>query len=273
MAFSSDPERTQERVDQLRKYMTTNVDDGTNLVCGRQASCRASIDETTIDFHGGQLMHVGKHYDLSDGYIPWRVLVVGLDTGRDDEHVTLEVRYEQLVRSMNLTFSGRNPHMRGTTSALRLGLGLPLGGDKRGEFVKLTNEAEPVHVMDTYAMTNVRLCSAKLEDSTKSQGTKVMSRNCFPHLQKTIEILEPDLCIFQSKGARNELGALVKRRRPADGELEFVKIGSHETMLANFTHPSTPDGTHNWGVSAQTKYLLGTVEPTIAKARRYHFGR
>lgn len=54
---------------------------------------------------------------------------------------------------------GRNPHMRGTTSALRILFGNGLGADWEGEFVTTVN-GERFHVFDAFALVNVLLCSA-----------------------------------------------------------------------------------------------------------------
>ncbi|MCA4993516.1 hypothetical protein HWD35_02215 [Tsukamurella tyrosinosolvens] len=268
----SDPDRTQERVDELREYMVDNVDDGERLVCQRQNSCRASIDPGQVTFHGGQLSHVGKHYDLSDGYMSWRVLVIAMETGREREHVTLEQRREEVAASADTTFQGRNPHMRGTASALRLAYGGEPGRDRAGELLRLENESRPVHIFDAYAMINVRLCSAVVRGTTTSRGTKTMSQNCFPHLRKSVEILEPDFVIFQGKGARRDLGGLI-RTIGAEGGLERATIGNHQTLLATLNHPSAQRAIHNWGQTDRQEYLLSTVMPTIREARRRHLGR
>jgi hypothetical protein len=40
-------------------------------------------------FWRGQLSHVGQHFELVENGNPWRVLVLGMETGRDRELVTL----------------------------------------------------------------------------------------------------------------------------------------------------------------------------------------
>ena len=87
--------------------------------------------------------------------------------------------------------------MQGVMNALRVAVGRAPGGDRAGELLDMTGRADPVHLFDAYAMTNLRLCSAFRAGSTDSRGTRVMSSNCLRHFAATVRILEPTLCIVQ----------------------------------------------------------------------------
>lgn len=113
----SDPVATQRRYEQLASYMDEHVLSEHGFCCVSGDSCRASLGAADA-FAARQLSHVGHHYDLSVGDQPFRILVLGMDTGRPDGGVTLDRRREQIYDLIREPFSRRNPHMRGTTLAL-----------------------------------------------------------------------------------------------------------------------------------------------------------
>jgi hypothetical protein len=188
----SEPERTRLRIAELGQYMSSHVlgDDG--FCCGREPVCRASaLRREGTSFWRGQLSHVGHHYDMVENDKPWRVLVLGMETGRERELVTLAERRLEQQPVISGDPRSRKPHMKGTASALRLAFGRTPGPDRRGELLDLANTPKRVHVMDAYALVNVRLCSAVATGTTSSRGTPVMTENCLPHLAATVRILEP----------------------------------------------------------------------------------
>jgi len=202
--FSDDPARTAIRVAQLDEYFTAQVLDGTDMICRDLTTCRRSATtdrfgrrRPDVAYAAGQLSHVGAHYDLVEDGRPLRILVVAMETGRPDENVTMPRRRAQLSASAAQPMSGRNPHMQGVMNALRVAVGRAPGGDRAGELLDMTGRADPVHLFDAYAMTNLRLCSAFRAGSTDSRGTRVMSSNCLRHFAATVRILEPTLCIVQ----------------------------------------------------------------------------
>ena len=67
---------------------------------------------------------------------------------RSHDVVTLTGQRKRFFREPPL--SGRNPHMRGTSSLLRLLFGHELGADYGGEFVQLNSEA--VHIFELFAL-------------------------------------------------------------------------------------------------------------------------
>jgi hypothetical protein len=244
------------------------------FVCTSVTECRRSAlvardgrERPDRCFSAGQLSHVGAHYDLAEDGRPLRILVIAMETGRTDEGVTLEARRRQLATSASLAFRSRNPHMRGTTQALRLAVGREVGEDRDGELLALPDTPAPVHLFDCYAMANLRLCSATGRGTSSSKGTRTMSRNCLRHLAATVGILQPTLCIIQGLAVARDLTPLIGRREPITGRLDRVHLAGVETLLAAFTHPSAQSVAHHWG-RLTAPYLGEVVAPTIREARR-----
>ncbi|MFR9753731.1 hypothetical protein ACL02S_22215 [Nocardia sp. 004] len=273
----SDPEATSRRFSALGVYMTTNVLDGQVFTCGYADACRLSaitdqprrVDRSALEFYEAQLLHVGPHYDLFEDDRPWRVMCLGMDTGRADAHVSLSRRSAQQDEVMQQRFMSRRGHMRGTTSALRVAYGGSPGRDREGEMLSLVNVPEQVHLMQAYVLANVRMCTVKQPDRTTSYGTEAMARNCFHHLEATMRILQPQLCIVQSSQSVRILEKLLADRVPITDNLDLVEVGGSLILWAKFTHPSVPNGTQNWGTRDSTSYLDEVVVPTIRAAREY----
>ena len=129
------------------------------FVCDRESDCRRSAFYTLSgrpragerEFFRGQLSHVGDHYDLTCDGAPLRVVFVALETGRPDEGVTLRARTLDQDRAIfQQRFRTRKPHMRGTTSALRVLFGKGLGTEYDDEWVDV-GQSDLQHVMDCYA--------------------------------------------------------------------------------------------------------------------------
>ncbi|MFJ6674320.1 hypothetical protein ACIQMJ_24710 [Actinosynnema sp. NPDC091369] len=270
MTMQSDPERTRLRIAELDRYMRAHVLDGSGFRCGKEAVCRASaLRRPGTSFWRGQLSHIGRHYDIVENGRPWRVMVLGMETGREREHVTLAERWSEQQSVIDGDPRSRKPHMKGTASALRLAFGREPGPDRRGELLDLANAPHPVHIMDAYALVNVRLCSAVATGTTASRGTAVMTANCLAHLAATVRALEPTLCVLQSRPARDGIDSIVTRARTLAPNLEHVHLAGVPVYLASFGHPHQM-GAHspmNWGRSFSTPYLDDVVAPTIRTAR------
>ena len=118
--ITSDPERTAERIRTLEEYVRRNLLDTERFICKHHRDCRASAPPY---FYEGQMSHVGKHYDLLVGGQELRIVVVGQEYGQKCTRVDLVARTAMIDGSASEGFQGRNPHMRGTTSILRLLLG------------------------------------------------------------------------------------------------------------------------------------------------------
>jgi hypothetical protein len=268
--FVTDPKRTARRVRRLRRYTDAEVFGDHGFVCTSADECRASVFNkkagASCCYWEGQLSYVGRHYDVSERGLPLRVLIIAMDTGRPPAHVTLGDRRSQVATSAGKAYSSRNPHMRGTTSALRVVFGGKPGADRDGEHLNVGG-SRPVHVFDAYAMANLRLCSATDGTSSRSVGTKTMSRNCLRHLAATITILEPTVCIAQGINVRKRLEPILDVETTVSSQLSQVRLAGQSCLLASFTHPSVPNGWQHWGRLTSVPYLTDVVVPTLRLAR------
>lgn len=92
--------------------------------------------------------------------------MVGQENGGTRTSISLQERYEEIHDISGLArryyadseHPARNPHMRGTTSALRVILGKGVGAAWDDEFVH-TTQGERFHVFDAFAL--VTCCSAR----------------------------------------------------------------------------------------------------------------
>ena len=259
-----DPAATERRYDALALYMQTRVLSLGNFCCANEHGCRSSLRPGDM-FAAGQLSHVGRHYDLSIDGRPFRILVLGMDTGRPDSGVTLDRRRQQIYDRIPEAFSRRNPHMRGTSLALRVLLGREDWEDRTQEHFLAPN-AEPVHLLDAYAMANSRLCSAFSPGSTKSRGTAQMSVNCLGHLRATLEILEPQVIVIQGTAVRTAVQPLLPGGQRVSPNLERAEVAGEPVVLASFAHPSYPGPRFNWSWPT-APYFRAVVLPTLRHAR------
>lgn len=263
--FASNPERTAQRIRDLQSYFAGHVLDDAKFKCASYEQCRGSHRE---QFHEGQLHHIGRHYDLVRNGEPFRIVIVGQEYGHVDKYVGLEQRYEMITTDTgeNKDFDGRNPHMRGTSSLLRLLLGIELGKDKERECITIGNQT--THIFDVFALVNYLLCSAvNSNGSTRGMSTPTMRRNCFRHFRSAIEILEPTVVVLEGLGIRDWISEhqdgswhVAEGRRK---NLEWLHFGERQAALLTFAHPSASGRYAWWGKSLQSKYLHDTVVPTI----------
>ncbi len=272
--ITSDPARTRDRVSQLESYFAANVLSGEDFVCGKQESCRQSHQHT---FDPAVLPHVGRHYDLELNLRPFRLVVVGQEPGDGSSLVSLAARHSMIAGDCGLrsrffkagSTPGRNPHMRGTTSLLRIIFGSHPGADYDQEFLPLPEGS--THLFECFALANFLLCSATASaQSTRGCSTPTMRRNCSRHFEAAIKILEPTLLVFQGKGVRDwarDLLPYIWRAHPSTNDVtEMGNINGQPITLVGLSHPSTPQPHLNWGRSVSTPYLEGTVKPTIEEA-------
>jgi hypothetical protein len=288
--IASHPELTARRLEKLERYLATNVLDPEtkDFRCRFAAQCKASHDGK---FYEGQLHHLGEHYDLTVGGRDLRVVVVGQEYGHNPIHVTMAERRLGIVEDSGLghrffstpKYMNRNPHMRGTTSLLRLLFGLPLGSDFEGEFLRIAGQY--VHIFNAFALVNFLLCSAvsadadepteivhrQLHGARSGMATRVMLDNCATHFRKCLEVLEPTVIIAQGRGVRNWMGRRLGLRMPPPGTIENpaierIRISGSETLLIAFSHPSA-HAPHSWGMNEGQDYTLNTVKPKIHEIR------
>ncbi len=274
----TDPVASDVRRASLATYMDRHVLGPDGFVC---ASYRACAQSHGGRFFEGQLHHVGRHYDAFIDGRPFRVVVVGQEYGNGPARVTLDARYHDVAVQTGLQkrfrregmADGRNPHMRGTTSLLRLLLGRDPGDRHEDEFFDVA--AGRVHLFDMFALVNFLLCSA-IEAGESDTGSKhgrstpTMHANCARHFVRTIEILEPTLVIVQGKGTLQWLKSSLRRRAQVSDTLSQVSIGAHHTLLASLTRPSA-QGASNWA-DLSRPYLRDVVVPTARAARQILVG-
>jgi hypothetical protein len=274
---ATDPEATRRRLSALQAYIEAEVLAPTGtFVCSSFAACRSSHAGL---FYEGQLHHVGQHFDASiDGH-PFRIAVVGQDYGQGPARRSLAWRYNDVAVETGLQkrftradgLPGRNPHMRGTTSLLRLLFGKGLGRDHRDEFV--TTAAGELHLYDLFALTDFLLCSAIDADSSSvgskhSRSTPVMRKNCGRHFARTIEILEPTLVVVQGVTTWQWMQGATAVESALDDTLQFVRIGSHPCLAMRLSHPSAASAC--WA-DLTRPYLLDVVVPAVNRARAVLF--
>ncbi len=228
------------------------------------------------------MSHVGRHFDLRVGDRPLRIVVVGQESGwpkargtaKFGRKVSLETRYHAVHdRSGHERryyaqgdYPGRNPHMRGTTSALRVIFGKGLGSDHGGEFIRPTN-GRAFHIFDGFALVNRLLCSAGPKGSSEGHPTKTMFRNCEEHFRATMSILQPTLVIVQGGRVDRQTRGVFERTRSYTENLHVARFEEQRVLVCTFSHPSAR-GSLRWGDSLASPYLNEVVVPTLKKAVR-----
>jgi hypothetical protein len=261
------PSKTRERIRRLSDYMVREVLNET-FVCRSFKQCRESCGLGT--FYEGQLHHVGRHYDLEIDRKPTRVAIVGQEYGTGPNLVSLDARYQMIRASSAKGFRGRNPHMKGTTTLLRLLLRRHPGVDDANE--QLLPDTG-IHIFDGFALVNFLLCSvisspresplavARFRGAAPGLSSRTMRKNCTDHFRQVIAILDPTIIIAQGIGVRRWLGTAYDipfHRGPIDPS----RIGSAD--LLTFVHPSARSE-HCWGNSLESDYLRRTVIPAVSE--------
>ena len=265
--FSFHPKNTKQRKDELIAYFQERVFFEKCFVCYSYSACKKSHSG---EFYKGQLHHVGKFYDVTACEQPYRIAVIGQEYGHPPSNVSMDERREMVVEDtgQRKTFTQRNPHMRGTTSVLRLLYDIPLGKDHKSEFLQPTPDLK-FHIYDAFALVNYLLCSAVSKDEgSRGKSTRVMKKNCLVHFLAALDILEPTVIIVQGKGFWKWVKQAFDEMDQVTNELFRAKINNIRVLIAVFTHPSTPNNKHNWGRSYNTSYLLDTVVPTVEKIKQ-----
>ena len=223
------------------------------------------------------MSHVGRHYDLLVNDQELRIVVVGQEYGHPPPRVDLKSRTSMIDGSASKGFRGRNPHMQGTTSLLRLLLGRHAGIDAEGEGL-FGDDGTTAHIFDGFALVNALLCSALTDPSTgtgagKGASSPLMRRNCARHFHRTMEILEPTVIVAEGQGVRDwiggplGLGAKPTARYNGPAIIEDGQIAGKRADVLTFNHPSAGGQSAWWGRSPRSKYLKHVVEPTIARWR------
>ena len=262
----TDPDATARRAELLSEYMRERVLDGEVFKCATHPSCRRSAHaKPGVTLFEGQLSHLGSHYDTAIEGRPFRVLIVPMDMGYEQAHISLIERQAQVRRLVGGAWSDRNPHMKGVVLALRLAFGLPLGIDSKGEWLETENGR--IHLLDVYAMANLTLCSAIVprqemrNSGTSSCTTTTMRQNCVRHLVRTISILQPTLVIGQGASVRDTLREKLDTERRVTDLVSIASVAGARFVWVPLKHP-----TRNW-FSLQSRYLHDVVVPSLSLAR------
>ncbi len=275
MGFTGSSLATEKRRESLKHYLDTDVLNN-RFVCKTRKDCKQSL-KGKESFYVGHLPHIGRYYDLEENDNPLRIVVVGQEYGGKKQKISLDAEYEGIMKCALHTrfratdgYPARNPHMRGTTSVLRLLFGKQLGTDHPSEFIDF-NGIGSRHIFDAFCLVDYYLCSA-LSGNSKTQGraTRTMGYKCQRHFKRIIEKLEPTVIVVQGKGIWPWVQGCecFEDVKPIDRELYKAKIGKVRSLLLSFTHPCAR-GAYNWGTNAHTPYLINTVKPAVKRARRY----
>ncbi len=261
MKITTDPARTAKRLTALEAYFHKNVltADG-DFVCKSAAACSASaLAQKDTTFHVGQGTSVSPHYDTAIDGVPFRVLIVPMETGRTRERVQLTERTEEVQALIPKPYKKWNPHMRGVGYAQRLAYGIPLAYDDERMWLDTNNGR--VHLLDSYAMANLALCSAVLKGKTTSKCTNTIKNNCLPHLVATMDILEPTLVISQGAKLPEHLNREFNTLERHTPNLATCKLNGRVFIWVSLYHP-----TRNWEWLSR-EYLHDTVVPAITEGR------
>ncbi|MEO8291676.1 MAG: hypothetical protein ABI635_00940 [Actinomycetota bacterium] len=269
---------TRRRRARLRRHVAQNLlDDGEDFLCPHFKECKRSRRPGDV-FREGTMSHLGRRFDLTIDGRPLRVVVVGQESGWAKaplgRRITLEARYQAIHDRSGIErryyadseHVARNPHMRGTTSALRAVFGKGLGTDHEGEFVRPSN-GRAFHIFDGFALVNRLLCSAGPRGSSDGHPTKTMLGNCEEHFRATMSILQPTLVILQGKKVDVSTRSIFERTHSYSKELHGAVFDGERLMVCAFSRPSA-HGALRWGDSLAAPYLNDVVVPTLKKAVR-----
>jgi hypothetical protein len=272
--FAVDEVETRTRYEAVSRYLSASVMSKAGFCCTNFEACKASHPD---NFSEGQLHYVGRRYALVESGRPLRLVVVGQEFGEAVSLVTMDSRREQIEASGfehrfkastvdGHRFPARNPHMRGTTSLLRLLVGGKPGADFDGEHLTLADGTR-VHLFECFALVNYLLCGAHAGQTARGNSTRIMKDHCRGHFKKVIELLAPSVVIIQSEGFKKMVFKAFDQIDLIAERLYRARIGETTFLVCALSHPSS-HGTTNWGTNESGTYLLNVVAPCVASARK-----
>jgi len=144
---------------------------------------------------------------------------------------------------MNKRFVGdsehpsRNPHMKGTTLALRMILGTGSGTEREGEFINV--DGDQVHLFDCFALVNRLLCAAHVKGTSEGKSTPAMLRNCERHFQATLEILDPTIVVLQGVRMWKWSENVLAPKNALGNHLFECSLAGKRVVVCAFSHPSS----------------------------------
>lgn len=280
--FEVDLAAPRRRIARLERYVhRALLTPQKRFICPHYSECRHSIRRDDV-FREGVMSHVGRHFDLYRNGKELRVVVVGQESGWPMnaskrwrlKPVSMSERSRIIHDGSGLSrtyyagagMDGRNPHMRGTTSALRVIFGLGLGTEHSDEFIHPVG-ARPFHIFDGFALVNRLLCSASPPNSSQGRSSTTMRSRCAEHFTTTLEILEPTLVVLQGDAVRRWTSSVLAPVRDYSDTLYRAELAGRTTLVAAFMHPAA-HGHVRWGDSLAAPYLTEIVVPTLRHAIR-----
>jgi hypothetical protein len=274
--WNSNLSETKDKKEKLERYYSSNVLDGLpdyNIICQHFSHCSTSGRNNDISFYPAQLSHVGKYYSLQSNGTELRLLIAGMDYGKNDHpfgtiqsigRVTMNEREAMLRGVAKKAFRKRNPHMKGTTIALQDVFNI----GKDSEYI--SDNTTSINIFDAFALVNTVLCSRCENGKRESKTTGVMHNHCIYHFVNTVKILQPTLIIFQGSNLLPRFTKGLKTigiqfsLNPINTKLKVYRITSPEIgsiVLCGLRHPA-----RNWS-SRQSRYYKDIVGPTLLEAR------
>ncbi len=271
MHITTHPQQTAQRAAALAVYYQQHVLHQAEFRCRHCVACKTSYTNKEGRYSEGQLNAPGSHYDLTVDERPLRIVIVGQESGTGLAHTTMAQRQAAIAHTAAQQrfvaepgYSARTQHMKGITNILRLLFNKGLGTEYAEEFVTLTDGSE-VHLLHCFALVNYLLCSAhSSKRSKRGESTATMRRNCNEHFRATLEILAPTVVIVEGKAMWPNVRRAFDTMQAVEEPIFRATIGAHECFVLSFTHPSAMHP-HNWGVNAETPYLLETIVPAVAR--------
>jgi uracil-DNA glycosylase len=257
MKFTHDADDTARRRTALERYVREALltAEGGFICKSCDAVCRRSAAAKDLAFIEGEMPHMGGYFSLVDDKgAPTRVVIVGQERGRGKPIVQMEER-TAVVQSKRDPWE-RNPHLRGTTNALLLMMGLSPGG-RDGESTLVDGTTR--HVLDCFVLTNSTLCSALLKHrttglpTTAGRPTPEMKKRCVEHLRAMLRIWEPTILLLQGDSARMTASDALGTSLVRDSAID-MRINDTSCRVCPVTHPNSH--------SSSKPDILGWVYPT-----------
>ena len=259
---TTEPHVTERRQTELNQYYACEVMRDGSFLCKHYETCRESH---CGPFFEGQVHYVGGHFDAAVNRVPMRVVIVGQEYGHGPALTDATTRRSMIQGSAHAPrgFADRNPHMKGTTHALRILFGLPPGEDQAGEVLDVGGSG--VHLFDAFALVNVLLCSAT-DGTTRGQATDTMLTNCSHHFRSVLDILQPTVLICQGKGFFGYVAEALGAPKAKESIFPF-QCGGTDGLGVCLNHPSTPRWDWGWAHRDQP-YLRTRVIPLLNDLRQ-----
>jgi hypothetical protein len=261
--FESNRERTKDRYDMIHRHLQSEWFRGqakdSTFSCGSYPRCKASAGAETCYTEPKPsdccLNHQGEDYDGVVNGAFLRILFVGIDTGRgsDAANVLRTDRY------------GLNAHYRGILKVLMETFQVRASGDEQ-------ERLQSRQLLERCAQTNTVHCCAPSGGKMRTNSTDIMRKECWRHLKKEIEILEPTLIFFHGARLRGAFSRLIGREgltTTPEGFPECETISwtifpnSFTSLLAFFHHPARGHFGKQWEARAV---------PLLGRFRSQHLG-